>query len=142
MTKLHLVRGLPGSGKSTFANNNRTEARVVEADQFFLNKGIYAWDPKLLHEAHAWCYGQTAMLLRQELNVVVANTFVTTDALLRYIKLRDKLPGLEITITELFTEFKSIHNVPREKVCKMAERWENIPADWTKLFSLTINRVE
>ncbi|MCV5737299.1 ATP-binding protein, partial [Escherichia coli] len=72
---LTLVRGLPGSGKSTYAKT--LDAVLVEADQFFINKNdTYQYDPALIKNAHAWCQLETKRLLRAEFDVVVANTFV------------------------------------------------------------------
>ena len=52
---LTLVRGLPGSGKSTFANWIWNEYAVCEADKFFYDKeGNYNFDAIKLREAHEW----------------------------------------------------------------------------------------
>jgi adenylate kinase family enzyme len=54
---LFLVRGIPGSGKSTFAKHIWNEYAICEADKFFHNKetGEYNFDPSRLKEAHEWC---------------------------------------------------------------------------------------
>ncbi len=74
---LTLVRGLPGTGKSTYAKT--LDAILVEADQFFIDKNDnYQYDPALIKNAHAWCQLETKRLLRAGFDVVVANTFVKT----------------------------------------------------------------
>jgi adenylate kinase family enzyme len=49
---LFLVRGLPGSGKSTFATHIWNEYAVCEADKFFYDKeGNYNFDPSKIKDA-------------------------------------------------------------------------------------------
>lgn len=73
--KLTLVRGIPGSGKSTHAKT--LDAKLVEADQFFIDKdGLYQYDNAQIKNAHNWCKLETTRLLKAGFNVVVANTFV------------------------------------------------------------------
>lgn len=54
MTTLYLIRGIPGSGKSTFAQNlysfGMVEA-VIEADDYFYTDGVYQFDPSMLGSA-------------------------------------------------------------------------------------------
>ena len=53
---LFLVRGLPGSGKTSFASAIWNDYAVCEADKFFYDKkGNYNFDGSKLKEAHAWC---------------------------------------------------------------------------------------
>ena len=80
---LTLVRGLPGSGKSTFANWIWNEYAICEADKFFVdNEGNYNFDATKLREAHEWC--RNAVETRMKDNqanpqfypeIVVSNTF-------------------------------------------------------------------
>jgi len=51
--QLILLRGLPGSGKSTFAN--LLGGIHVEADQYFIQDGEYKFDASKLKQAHNWC---------------------------------------------------------------------------------------
>jgi tRNA uridine 5-carbamoylmethylation protein Kti12 len=51
---LYIVRGIPGSGKTTFAKS--LNCPVFEADMFFVNsQGIYNFDYTKIKDAHAWC---------------------------------------------------------------------------------------
>jgi len=63
--KVVILRGLPGSGKSHFAQilNNEVDGfvRVVSADDYFTTKGHYDFDPRKLSEAHAQCFKKYLM---------------------------------------------------------------------------------
>ncbi len=53
MRNLYIVRGLPGSGKSTFAKF--VGDSFVEADMFFMKNGKYEFDMSKIRDAHSWC---------------------------------------------------------------------------------------
>jgi len=62
---LTLVRGLPGSGKSTFANFIWNDYAICEADKFFTDKeGNYNFDASKLKEAHKWCKEQVEIRMK------------------------------------------------------------------------------
>lgn len=130
--KLTLVRGLPGSGKSTYADKNKGDAFVVEADQFFMLKDDgYVYDKRFVHVAHTWCYAKVIQLLRHGEDVVVANTMTTVKELEKYTGLKVYFPDIEeITIIEMYTKYESIHNVSNESLEKMHRRWGEVPQEW------------
>ena len=74
---LYLIRGVPGAGKTTFANmlNSRLLVdRVYEADQYFYKDGVYEFNPLKLHKAHSQCQRNTRIALSEGLSVAVSNT--------------------------------------------------------------------
>jgi predicted kinase len=54
--KVTILRGISGSGKSTWAKEHGEEALVVSADVFFLQDGTYQFDPSRLQEVHINCF--------------------------------------------------------------------------------------
>ena len=53
---LYIVRGIPGSGKSTFAKT--LGGQHYESDMFFINEnGEYNFDVTKIKDAHQWCQG-------------------------------------------------------------------------------------
>lgn len=55
--KVTILRGISGSGKSTWVKQNAPEAVVASADHFFLQaNGTYVFDAEKLSEAHISCF--------------------------------------------------------------------------------------
>lgn len=66
MTKVIILRGVSGSGKSTFVKKNWPHAQVFSSDFFFMKDDkVYDFDAKKLPYAHGWC-------LRQFINALSA----------------------------------------------------------------------
>lgn len=122
--KLILIRGLPGSGKTTLAERLMIEedARHFEADHFMENTGEYEFRPELLEAAHAWCFGETIYNLKQGTNVIVSNTFTKLWEIERYVTNADNL-GAEIEIIHVTTQFESVHGVPSDVLKAMKARF-------------------
>lgn len=74
MANLVVIRGLPGSGKSTFAKT--LGYYHFEADQYFTDlNDEYHFDPAKLKEAHEWCQNSVFEALNRGQDTVVSNTF-------------------------------------------------------------------
>lgn len=124
MTELVLIRGLPGSGKSTMAINNYPNHLHFEADQFFTDEeGNYKFEKNMVGRAHKTCISDTFNALSRDLDVVVSNTFTTFEEIKPYLD----LPYDTMQIVDLSKrQFKTIHCVPDEVMSKMLKRWEPI----------------
>ena len=130
---LTLVRGLPGSGKSTFANTITNEFSVCEADKFFYDKeGNYNFDATKLNIAHKWCRDEVEIRMKDnQINeqfyphIVVSNTFTQQWEMDAYFGLA-KQYGYRVhsIIIENRHDGENIHNVPEEKLKQMANRFE------------------
>ena len=124
MQKLILVRGLPGSGKSTYAQEIRYDnIWSIEADMFFMVEGNYKFDMSKLKYAHAWCQGITSNFLNQGESVVVSNTFTTMRELKPYLDMAKDF-NVTVEVVECRGDYGSIHGVPEETLMKMKIRWE------------------
>lgn len=130
---LTLVRGLPGSGKTTFANTITNEFSVCEADKFFYDKeGNYNFDTNKLSQAHKWCKDQVEIRMKDnQINeqfyphIVVSNTFTKEWEMNEYFELA-KQYGYMINsiIVENRHGNKSVHNVPEATMGNMLNRFE------------------
>jgi predicted kinase len=141
MAKLTLIRGLPGSGKSTYAKT--VDALHYEADQFFETEaGEYVYDIKLIAAAHDWCYSKTVRALRRGHDVAVSNTFTKLWELNRYLAIPGLLPEVKIDIVEMRTQYGTIHDVPADKLAVMAARWEDISEGCIEVQELNIKVIK
>lgn len=130
---LTLVRGLPGSGKSTFANTITNEFSVCEADKFFYDKeGNYNFDTNKLSQAHKWCKEQVEIRMKDnQINeqfyphIVVSNTFTKEWEMNEYFELAKQYGYMVFTIiVENRHGSKSVHNVPEATMGNMLNRFE------------------
>jgi predicted kinase len=127
-TQLILLRGLPGSGKSTFAklllNMSREKIVHYEADMYFETNGGYHFDPTKLSDAHQWCLQATSNTLLAGVSVIVSNTFTRLMELQPYLNLAKRY-NVPVTVLHVEGNHGSIHNVPEQTMRKMAARWES-----------------
>ena len=129
MTTLYLIRGIPGSGKTTLAVNlpmiMEYPTVVLEADRYFINSsGVYEFDPSKLSEAHNDCYSRAIENLIEGRDVIVSNTSTTEKEVQRYQKLAEEL-GVNFVslIVENRHGGKNVHGVPEDKVQQMKNRF-------------------
>lgn len=127
MTTLYLIRGVPGSGKSTLAQQLVTTGLVTsayEADQFFVNNGIYQFRSELLPAAHSWCQEQVESCLVNGQSVAVANTSTTEKEVLTYQRLAEKYSATFVSlVVENRHGGKNLHSVPDDKIQQMINRF-------------------
>lgn len=129
MKELFLLRGLPGSGKSTLAKS--LGGINVEADQYFMENGVYKFDPTLLKNAHNYCQSQTHAWMKtdgEQVNVnriVVSNTFTQEWEMKPYFEMAEK-HGYRVysLIVENRHGGENEHGVPEESLQKMEDRFQ------------------
>jgi predicted kinase len=121
MKILYIVRGMPGSGKSTFAQT--LGLPHFEADDFFTDlDGSYNFDPNLLKKAHKFCQNNVRQCLSEGLSVVVANTFTTLKEIKPYIKMAEEYDA-EVIVATCTGDYGSIHGIPESTLERMKARF-------------------
>lgn len=122
MATLTLIRGKPGSGKTTLAK--MYPGTLVEADQYFIGPdGEYRFDGSKLGEAHRWCQHETERLLAKGADVVVANTFAQRWQLRPYHQLATKYGAL-VKVIHAKGDYGSVHGVSKKKADEYDARFE------------------
>lgn len=119
-----ICRGIPGSGKSTFA---KTLGGIhIEADQYFVDvDGNYNFDGSKIKNAHAWCLDnvKTNMAAGRD-KIVVSNTFTQEWEFQPYLELAKEYGYKTFTIiVENYHGGINQHNVPEDKVEQMKNRF-------------------
>lgn len=122
MTELIILRGAPGSGKSTAARGFIGYSHY-ETDQFFVRDGHYNFDRSLLKSAHAWCLSSVIAEMERGNKVVVSNTFTKLWEMEPYIDAA-QAHGYSVRVFRCRGQWDSIHNVPFETVQRMRENYE------------------
>jgi predicted kinase len=121
-----LIRGLPGSGKSTVAKLF-DKALHFEADMYFLDAdGNYHFDASKIKNAHNWCRHSVMDAMKEgHPIVVVSNTFTQEWEMEVYYLLAEELGYRVISmIVENRHEGKNIHGCPDDKIEQMKTRFE------------------
>lgn len=125
MKTLILLRGIPGSGKSTIAHAlmaMHNDAEHYEADQYFMKDGEYKFKKEELGHAHDWCHMQVSNAIKFGVKtVIVSNTFLQLWEFEEYL-LEAMAYGYDIQVLDCQSTFKDIHGVPQETLEKMYKR--------------------
>lgn len=121
---LYIVRGIPGSGKSTFAKS--LGGSHFESDMFFMKDGEYVFDGTLLKKAHEWCRESVEYeMAKAEPKVVVSNTFTQEWEMQPYFDLAVKYGYRAFSvIVENRHGGSNVHTVPEDVIYKMKQRFE------------------
>jgi adenylate kinase family enzyme len=122
---LYIVRGVPGSGKTTLAK--QLTANVFEADHYFYdNDGNYNFIPSEIKEAHKECQQFVGYAMESGIQkIAVSNTFTQEWEMEPYFELAKK-HGFNVftIIVENRHGGLNQHGVPEDKIEQMKNRFE------------------
>jgi predicted kinase len=132
---LYIVRGVSGSGKSTFAKKLvHHDFLVCEADKYFINEenGNYEFDISKIRDAHKWCQNLVETYMKDSLindqyyrEIAVSNTFTQEWEMEPYFELAKKYGYTVFTlIVENRHGGKNTHGVPDDKLQIMKDRFQ------------------
>lgn len=136
---MYILRGLPGSGKSTRAAQISRESTkgctIVSADIFFIDfaTNTYRYDPKLVGVAHDYAVGEChKAAMRKDWTIVVDNTHIHHRDYQRYADI-GRANGYTLVFETIggFTPedqktyaARNIHGVTLEAIQRMAATFE------------------
>lgn len=126
---LFILRGLPGSGKTTLAKS--IGAVHFEADMYFMEGNEYKFDVTKLKKAHAWCQDQVRISMKRsdktigDLRIAVSNTFTQEWEMEPYVEMAKEY-GFKVFILIVENRHGGVnqHEVPEDKIELMKNRFE------------------
>jgi len=128
MNKLVLLRGLPGAGKSTFANIISGGAGYAhfEADMYFTKDGEYKFDPLQIKMAHNWCMIQTEKAMADDTAIVIVSNTFTQEWEMEFYYEKAEYYGYQVhsIIVENRHNGVNEHGCPDDKIEQMKNRFE------------------
>lgn len=141
--KVKILCGISGSGKSTYIENNFSDAVVCSADHFFLTQeGDYLFDPRKLPLAHGACLQKFVSMVQvapeEDGTLVVDNTNTTVSEVAPYAALALAYGhDLEVIIIQCDPERaqrRNTHGVPQQAVMgqhsRLVKLADQLPPWW------------
>ena len=131
MSTMYIIRGLPGSGKTTLGKTLCGD-RSFAADDYFefraeIEGKTYSdvFNPEELAKAHELCQERVVNSMNSGEDVAVCNTFSQEWEAEPYFEMARDM-GYKVTVIECQNRFENTHNVPDATIHAMAQRWERI----------------
>lgn len=126
---LYIVRGLPGSGKSTFAHSKRfAGALVLENDMYHIRDGVYVYQKENMPDAINWCMTACRNALLHHMDCVVSNTFTKCLYIRQYADLANYM-NTQYKVFKCVGQWNNVHNVPSPVLDAMNKQWQDWPGE-------------
>lgn len=125
---LTVIRGLPGSGKSSVAAalSAATNAVLIEPDDFHIRDGAYDFLHANMPYSHLWAQGLAARHLFQGRSAIVADVFPALADLSPYRSMATHF-GAALQVLDISGPWPDRHGVLPEDRARMIAAWEPWP---------------
>jgi predicted ABC-type ATPase len=132
MKVVYIMRGVPGSGKSTRAMELAADGGIIHStDSFFYNDGKYRFDKERLQEFHDKNFEAFCESIKNNIPIIVVDNTNTKHAhYARYVEAA-KQAGYLVEIISLphptaeVAASRTLHNVSTQTIQQMIDEWEN-----------------
>lgn len=125
MKTLFIIRGFPGSGKTTLARIIAPKANAAVDDFMVNSEGEYTYDPTRLTECHELCRFAIQDYMREGVeHIAVHNTFTRKWEMTPYVEWAAHY-GYSVHVITCHGQWQNVHNVPPRAIQRMCDRWED-----------------
>ena len=137
MKTLILLRGLPGSGKSTVASwledylcygdTCQDGFREISLDEYFTEEdGTYHYDVEKVQDAVRWCHHECDDAMEAETEVIVVHNVMSRSQEFNGYHTRARKHGYRIhsLIVENRHGGRDVHDVPKESLKRFRDRFQ------------------
>jgi len=144
MRSVIIMRGIPGSGKTTFLRTRFSDYTVVSADHYRMKEGKYVFKPEDTPYCHNCCLMEFLSLLKEKHDkVAVDNTNTRVFEIAPYYRLAEAF-GYDVRIVylpccPLQAAKRNVHDVPPETVMAMSLQMEALPTHWKQITQIIVS---
>ena len=119
--RMQIIRGLPGSGKTTLALKRYSHLLRLETDMFFYSQSAYRFSESRNERAVLWFLDEVETLCMNKVDFVATGVFAAHTERLKETIARAVRWHYDVYIKTLTTQYKGIHAVPEAHFNAMKE---------------------
>jgi len=123
--RLTIVRGLPGSGKTKFANSLKG-VTIVDDDSFFETDKGYRFKEEYYKDSFKYIQAMTMYYLFRGQSVVATSPFIKVKDITPFKGIAKRYNAI-FEIVEVKGDYGSVHGVSDEVMEDMRSNWEVYP---------------